>query len=360
MPKSGWVAFFKGNADQGFSMEFFHSRCFKFRDLRDFPDIISLTLTLPRGPKAKCKSPSKSQSRQSGSHLTVADEKKSPVDEFLDDLQMQNSRITSANWDLRDPSRIVLLVNFFQQVRKSTRASFQQALELLDSVPAGTPHGDDARSSSQNSDDSLAPSDCRGSSASSDSAATAMSSNSRNLTFEFLARTLIQLVVKGESICIYTQPIHDKMCSNIFQTMPGISTTLNKNISSASIVALEHYLYALAPKLQPRQNRHIQWWDSYIETKQQLFDRCAEALLNSFTFGEGCDADIDGKEDGGDSSSRASIISNAIRRNLDDFKLLEAFKYLLNSDQLFCKVLSVIIFIISSLHIQPKGCMFFS
>jgi hypothetical protein len=140
--------------------------------------------------------------------------------------------------------------------------------------------------------------------------------------------------------------------------MPGFSLKIIE-IIAASYEALEQYLYALSPKLQPRQNRHIQWWDSHIEAKQQLFDKCAEALLDSFSGGEGCGVDIDGKEDGDDSSSRASIISKAIRRNLDDFKLLEAFKYLLNSDQLFCKVLYVIIFIFFNLHIQPKGCMFF-
>ena len=140
--------------------------------------------------------------------------------------------------------------------------------------------------------------------------------------------------------------------------MPGFLTKTIV-ITAGSYEALEHYLYALAPKLQPRQNRHIQWWDSHIETKQQLFDKCAEALLDSFSGGEGCGADIDGKEDGDDSSSRASNISQAIRRNLYDFKLLEAFKYLLSSDQLFCKVLYAIIFIIFNLHVQPKGCMFF-
>jgi hypothetical protein len=368
VPDSGWVAFFKGRAEQGFSMEFFHSRCFQSHLIHGIPDIISVVLTLPRDPKDDCKSPSKSQSRQSGSPLTVAGENKSPVDEFLDALQTRNSRITSVDWD---PSRIALLVNFFQQIRKNSRASFQQALKLLDSVigAGSTPHGDDARSSSQNSDNVLAPSDFQSSSASSDSSASSVSSDSRHRTFEFLAKTLIQLFVsqsggsadgslKDDSICIYIQPIHKSLVSNIFPRTFVDKATI---ISGTCYVALEHYLYALAPKLQPRQDRHIHWWESHIETKQQSFDKCAEALLNSFTGGEGCSADIDGKEDYSDNSSRASTASNVIRRNLDDFKLLEAFKYLLHSDRLFCKVLVFIIcFILFNLCVQPKWCAFFS
>jgi hypothetical protein len=302
-PKSGCVVFLKNSSKRGVWMELFHPPQKSSEPLVApfFSDIIRMQLDFP--------SVHTNQKSFEGLETSLI-------------ACCKRCHDPQASKNLNYGS----VFQFFKLMRNFRNHDFNpdDAIVLLDSVSSGgSCAGDDTAPTS--SHDSAAFPDWVGRSCAASSCSATVVTASASLAF--LAKSLMDHLITKNAQAAFLNSEDVPICIFKQQTFPDhIKTFLfgQKYTNVTLQVVTADVSATLSRFLQPKLDLSFQ-----LAVKQQHFEETIDAILGDVAVKEG--TAVEGR-------AGALVACKTIQKSLDDLKLLEAFKYFLVSDDLFCKV----------------------